>query len=91
MTQERIADMLGVRREGVAEAAAHLRSAGMIRYGRGHIVVLDRRRLEERACECYSAVKRESDRLLAECCGHSEWYGYGGNCKGPAIPSLQHP
>jgi len=66
MTQERIADMLGVRREGVAEAAGHLRSAGLIRYGRGHIEMLDRRGLEDRACECYSAVKRECDRLLAE-------------------------
>jgi CRP-like cAMP-binding protein len=86
MTQERIADMLGVRREGVAEAAGHLRNAGLIRYGRGHIEVLDRRRLEERACECYSTVKRECGRLLAEP-GHSE--RPGGSCTDPAISSLQ--
>jgi len=64
MTQELIANMLGVRREGVAEAAGKLQSAGLIRYSRGHINVLRREGLEERACECYAVVKREYDRLL---------------------------
>src|SRR5438477_1045656 len=64
MTQELIADMLGVRREGVTEAAGHLQRAGLIRYRRGHITVLDRDRLEQRACECYAVVKKEYGRLL---------------------------
>jgi CRP-like cAMP-binding protein len=64
MTQELIANMLGVRREGVTEAAGHLQKAGLIRYQRGHIKVLDRHKLEQRACECYAVVKREYDRLL---------------------------
>ena len=64
MTQELIANMLGVRREGVTEAAGKLQSAGLIQYSRGRITVLDRPRLEARACECYDVVKRESDRLL---------------------------
>src|ERR1700675_2884347 len=64
MTQELIANMLGVRREGVTEAAGKLQSAGLIHYSRGHIKVLDRPKLEERVCECYAVVKRESDRLL---------------------------
>jgi CRP-like cAMP-binding protein len=64
MTQELIANMLGVRREGVTEAAGKLQSAGLIHYSRGKITVLDRRRLEERACECYQVVKTEFDRLL---------------------------
>jgi CRP-like cAMP-binding protein len=64
MTQELIANMLGVRREGVTEAARHLQEAGLIRYHRGHITVLDRDRLERRTCECYAVVKREYDRLL---------------------------
>lgn len=66
MTQELIANMLGVRREGVTEAAGQLRSAGIIEYSRGHIKVLDREKLEQRVCECYSVVKREFDRLLSE-------------------------
>ncbi len=66
MTQERIADMLGVRREGVTEAAGKLQKAGLIRYSRGHIAVLDRPRLEARVCECYAVIKREYDRLLPE-------------------------
>ena len=61
MTQELIANMLGVRREGVTEAAGKLQGAGLIRYSRGRITVLDRPGLEDRACECYDVVKRESD------------------------------
>jgi len=64
MTQELIANMLGVRREGVTEAAGQLQKAGLIRYQRGRITVLDRRRLESRSCECYAVVKDEYDRLL---------------------------
>jgi CRP-like cAMP-binding protein len=64
MTQELIANMLGVRREGVTEAALKLQEAGLIRYARGHITVLDRPGLEKRSCECYAVVKREYDRLL---------------------------
>ncbi len=66
MTQELIANMLGVRRGGVTEAALQLQKAGLIRYVRGHITVLDRARLERRFCECYAVVKREYDRLLPE-------------------------
>jgi CRP-like cAMP-binding protein len=65
MTQEFIADMLGVRREGVNEGANKLQDLGVIRYRRGRITVLDRVRLEELCCECYAVVKRESDRLLS--------------------------
>jgi CRP-like cAMP-binding protein len=65
MTQELIANMLGVRREGVTEAAGQLQSLGVIRYSRGQIVVLDRKKLEQLSCECYVVVKKESDRLLA--------------------------
>ncbi|MBK1687924.1 Crp/Fnr family transcriptional regulator [Rubrivivax gelatinosus] len=64
MTQELIANMLGVRREGVTEAAMRLQRHGLIRYARGHITVLDRAGLEARTCECYAVVKREYDRLL---------------------------
>jgi CRP-like cAMP-binding protein len=64
MTQELIANMLGVRREGVTEAAGQLHRAGLIRYQRGHITILDRAGLERRTCECYAVVKREYDRLL---------------------------
>jgi CRP-like cAMP-binding protein len=64
MTQELIANMLGVRRVGVTEAAGKLHAAGLIDYHRGHIVVRDRQRLERRVCECYSVVKKEYDRLL---------------------------
>jgi CRP-like cAMP-binding protein len=66
MTQELIANMLGVRREGVTEAAGKLQDEGMIRYSRGHITVLDREKLEARVCECYAVVKKEYDRLLPE-------------------------
>jgi CRP-like cAMP-binding protein len=64
MTQELIANMLGVRREGVTEAALNLQKAGLIQYARGHITVLDRVGLENRTCECYAVVKKEYDRLL---------------------------
>jgi CRP-like cAMP-binding protein len=64
MTQELIANMLGVRREGVTEAAGHLHEAGVIRYHRGHITVLDRAGLERRSCECYAALRKEYERLL---------------------------
>jgi CRP-like cAMP-binding protein len=64
MTQELIANMLGVRREGVTEGALKLQHAGLISYVRGHITVLDRKGLEKRSCECYSVVKKEYDRLL---------------------------
>jgi CRP-like cAMP-binding protein len=64
MTQQLIANMLGVRREGVTEAAGRLQADGLIDYSRGRINVLDRARLEQRACECYGVVRRESDRLL---------------------------
>jgi CRP-like cAMP-binding protein len=64
MTQELIANMLGVRREGVTEAAGKLQKAGVIEYHRGHITVLDRPELEQMSCECYSVVKKETDRLL---------------------------
>lgn len=64
MTQELIANMLGVRREGVTEAAGKLHKLGVINYNRGHITVLDRPLLEQLSCECYAVVKKETDRLL---------------------------
>ncbi|WP_434782227.1 Crp/Fnr family transcriptional regulator [Ferrovum myxofaciens] len=64
MTQELIAAMLGVRREGVTEAAGNVQKAGLIKYSRGHITILDRVDLEKRVCECYAVVKKEFDRLL---------------------------
>jgi CRP-like cAMP-binding protein len=64
MTQQMIANMLGVRREGVTEAAGKLHKLGVIRYARGQITVLDRPQLEKLCCECYAVVKKESDRLL---------------------------
>jgi CRP-like cAMP-binding protein len=69
MTQELIANMLGVRREGVTEAAGKLQKLGVINYQRGHITVLDRPQLEELSCECYAVVKRETDRLLPHVAG----------------------
>ena len=66
MTQELVASMLGVRREGITEAAGRLQQAGVIRYRRGHIAVLDRTGLEQRSCECYGVVKAEIDRLLTD-------------------------
>jgi len=66
MTQELVASMLGVRREGITEAAGKLQHSGFIRYRRGHIAVLERLGLEVRACECYAAVKQELGRLLSD-------------------------
>jgi CRP-like cAMP-binding protein len=66
MTQELISNMLGVRREGVTEAALKLQKTGLIRYSRGHITVLDRPGLEKRTCECYAVVKNEYNRLLPD-------------------------
>lgn len=73
MTQELIANMLGVRREGVTEAAGKLQKLGVIEYNRGKITVLDRTRLEGLSCECYSVVKKETERLLP----HVPWSGTG--------------
>ena len=70
MTQEQISNMLGVRREGVTEAAGNLQRAGLIEYHRGRINVLDRLGLESRACECYKVVRKESERLLPESVVH---------------------
>jgi CRP-like cAMP-binding protein len=64
MTQELIANMLGVRREGVTDAAGKLQKLGVIQYSRGHITVLNRPQLEQLSCECYAVVKKETDRLL---------------------------
>jgi CRP-like cAMP-binding protein len=64
MTQELIANMLGVRREGVTEAASKLQHAGLVHYSRGRITVVNRPGLEAQACECYKVVKKEFDRLL---------------------------
>lgn len=66
MTQELISNMLGVRREGITEAARKLQNAGLIGYHRGHITLLDRRGLEDNVCECYSVVRKEYDRLLPD-------------------------
>jgi Mn-dependent DtxR family transcriptional regulator len=66
MTQELVASMLGVRREGITEAAGKLQHAGFIRYRRGHITVIDRSGLEARVCECYDVVKKEFNRLLSD-------------------------
>jgi DNA-binding transcriptional regulator YhcF (GntR family) len=66
LTQELVAGMLGVRREGITEAAGNLQRAGFIRYRRGHIAVLERSGLETRACECYAVVKKELSRLLSD-------------------------
>jgi CRP-like cAMP-binding protein len=66
MTQELIANMLGVRREGVTEAAGNLQNGGLIHYSRGKITVVDRPGLEKRVCECYAVVRKEFERLLPE-------------------------
>lgn len=78
MTQELIANMLGVRREGVTEAAGKLQRAGLIEYRRGHITVLDRPGLEARTCECYAVVKKEYDRLLPQHLCHDTQAGRSG-------------
>jgi CRP-like cAMP-binding protein len=65
MTQELIANMLGVRREGITESAGKLQKLGIIRYNRGRITIMDRQTLEQQCCECYAAVKKETDRLLS--------------------------
>jgi len=70
LTQELIANMLGVRREGVTEAAGKLQDAGLIEYNRGHITVLDRPGLEARVCECYDVVRKEFLRLLPDVIAH---------------------
>jgi CRP-like cAMP-binding protein len=70
MTQELIANMLGVRREGVTEAAGKLQKAGVISYRRGHIRVLNRPKLEDLSCECYEVVRRETERLLPHVAPH---------------------
>jgi len=70
MTQELIANMLGVRREGVTEAAGKLQRLGVVEYSRGRITVLDRPQLERLSCECYAVVKKETDRLLPYTIGH---------------------
>ena len=69
MTQDLIANMLGVRREGVTQAAGDLQNAGLISYRRGHIKVLNRPGLERRTCECYAVVKTEYERLLKQTLG----------------------
>jgi DNA-binding transcriptional regulator YhcF (GntR family) len=66
ITQELVAGMLGVRREGITEAAGNLQRAGFINYRRGHISVLDRAELEKNVCECYAVVKKEMNRLLSD-------------------------
>src|SRR5579859_4218466 len=75
MTQELIANMLGVRREGVTQGALKLQQAGLISYARGHISVLDRDGLQKRSCECYAVVKKEYDRLLPEKSAASQYNG----------------
>ena len=66
MTQELVANMLGVRREGITQAAGKLQEAGIIRHRRGHIAVIERAGLEARACECYAVVRKELSRLLTD-------------------------
>ena len=81
MTQELIANMLGVRREGVTEAAGNLQRAGLIRYSRGHIDVLDRPGLEKAVCECYRVVKVEFDRLLSDIPRGDPYLPVGSPCR----------
>jgi len=94
MTQELISNMLGVRREGVTEAALSLQKAGLISYARGHITVLDRAGLEGRACECYSAIRSEYARLLPDRAANlgtapRSWTGHGAGLAGhSASPAL---
>jgi CRP-like cAMP-binding protein len=89
MSHELIASMLGVRREGVTEAAGKMQAAGLIRYIRGRITVLDRPRLEAQVCECYEVVKRECDRLLAEAAAPSARIVWTESLTKPSIPRLQ--
>ncbi len=90
MTQEQISNMLGVRREGVTEAAGKLRAAGLINYSRGKITVLDRAKLEERVCECYRVVKRESDRLLSRTTPIVDHLSTSGPSSLPATGAQKH-
>jgi CRP-like cAMP-binding protein len=85
MTQELVASMLGVRREGVTEAAGKLQQAGVIRYRRGHITVLDRSGLESRVCECYEVVKKEFARLLPEVLQRQDIYHQAQNAPREAV------
>ena len=85
MTQELIANMLGVRREGVTEAAANLQRAGLISYRRGHITVLDRKGLEQRTCECYSVVQKEYQRLLPMQAQHQDTAASGRSGTAPTM------
>ncbi len=80
ITQELISNMLGVRREGVTEAALALQKAGLIRYARGHITVLNRQALEKRSCECYAVVKAEYQRLLPVMPAPPSWIPRSGPC-----------
>jgi CRP-like cAMP-binding protein len=85
MTQELVASMLGVRREGVTEAAGKLQQAGVIRYRRGHITVLERAGLESRVCECYEVVKKEFARLLPEVLQRQDVYHQAQNAPREAV------
>ena len=85
MTQELVASMLGVRREGVTEAAGKLQQAGVISYRRGHITVLDRAGLESQVCECYAVVKKEFARLLPEVIRRQDNFLQSHNTQGDAV------
>ena len=91
MTQELVASMLGVRREGITEAAGRLQSAGFIRYRRGHIAVLERTGLETRACECYAVVKKEIGRLLSDVRYHEGVSNRRGTARGQPTNSVSSP
>jgi CRP-like cAMP-binding protein len=85
MTQELVASMLGVRREGITQAAGNLQRDGLIRYRRGHIAVLERAGLETRACECYAVVKKEIGRLLSDVRHRQEAVGVASGQVGRSI------
>jgi CRP-like cAMP-binding protein len=91
MTQELVARMLGVRREGITEAAGKLQHAGLIRYRRGHIAVLERTGLETRACECYAVVKKEISRLLSDVRYHEGVSNRRGTAPGQTATSVNSP
>jgi CRP-like cAMP-binding protein len=91
MTQELVARMLGVRREGITEAAGKLQHAGLIRYRRGHIAVLERTGLETRACECYAVVKKEISRLLSDVQYHEFVSNRRGTAPGQPATSVNSP